>query len=334
MSNVVRRFGLLAAVALAFVPAANAQEPNARVTFFDFTPHGLVMESIARIEAQNFAGAAELLEAWPADAGERPPEALYLLAFAHQRLGNYAKALPPAEEAAKRAPDAPASWLELLTDLLKRNDRHYDAVPWLERLIETNPDNKTYWLELSLAYESGGDFAHALATMRLANTAKLLTDDAEFRRLADLLVHQGLPQQGATVLEEGLAARTVRADETAYTKLGTAWFAAGETDKAVLALENATRSASSGDAYVRLAAVHVERRDWPAAVAALHAGMGRGSLTDAGRANLLMGIALYAEGKFDEARDWLAMAAEDAQQRPAAERYLDAIKARTGPAAL
>ena len=331
MSNVVRPY-LAALLAATLACAAGAQEPNARVTFFDFTPHGLVMESIARIEAQNFAGAAELLDHWPADAGVPPPEALYLLAFAHQRLGDYAKALPPAEQAAKRAPDAPPSWLELLTDLLKRNGRHFDAVPWLERLVEANPDNKTYWLELSLAYESGGDFAHALATMRLANTAKLLSADAEFRRLSDLLVHQGLPQQGATVLEDALAARTVRADEAVYTKLGTAWYAAGETDKAVLALENATRSASSGDAYVRLAAVHVERRDWPAAIAALHAGMGRGSLSDEARANLLMGVAMYAEGKFDEARDWLAMAAESAEHRPAANRYLDAINARTRPA--
>ena len=46
------------------------------------------------------------------------------------------------------------------------------------------------------------------------------------------------------------------------------------------------------------------REDWPAAVAALHAGMGRGSLTDAGAANLLMGVALYAQGQFDEARAW------------------------------
>ena len=74
--------------------------------------------------------------------------------------------------------------------------------------------------------------------------------------------------------------QTVAADEAAYTKLGTAWFTAGEPDKAVLPLENAARIASSGDAYVRLAVVHVAREDWSAAIAALHAGMGRGSLTD------------------------------------------------------
>ena len=57
--------------------------------------------------------------------------------------------------------------------------------------------------------------------------------------------------------------------------------------------------------------------------------MGRGSLTDTGRANLLMGVALYAQGKFDEARDWLTMAAEEAAHRGSANSYLEAIAART-----
>jgi tetratricopeptide (TPR) repeat protein len=138
-----------------------------------------------------------------------------------------------------------------------------------------------------------------------------------------------LPQQSAEVLEQALATQTVRADEAAYTKLGTAWFTAGEVDKAVFPLENAARIADSGDAYVRLAVVHITREDWPAAVTALHAGMARGSLTDAGHANLLMGVALYAQGKLGEARDWFTMAAESAAHRTAANDYLAAIEART-----
>jgi hypothetical protein len=42
-----------------------------------------------------------------------------------------------------------------------------------------------------------------------------------------------------------------------------------------------------------------------------------------------MGVALYAQGQFDEARDWLTMAAEDEAHRGAANSYLEAIEART-----
>jgi tetratricopeptide (TPR) repeat protein len=327
-----RRNVLLAAMVVATAiaaPYASSQEAQQRIRLIELTPHLAVNDAATLIEAEDYAGAIELLDTFIANHPEPVPEAFYLLGVAHYQLGDHEKALPPAERAATLARDAPASWLELVVALLKERQDTRATVPWIERLIETAPDNKVYWLELSVAYERLGDYARSLATMRLAHSAGLLDADADFRRLSDLLVHQGLPQQGAEVLDRALADQIVTADEAAYTKVGTAWFTAGESDKAVLPLENAARIASSGDAHVRLAIVHVDRQDWAAAIAALHAGMGRGSLTDEGRANLLMGVALYAQGKFEEARDWLTMAAEQEEHRDAANSYLEAIEART-----
>jgi tetratricopeptide (TPR) repeat protein len=332
MSDILRHYvlpaAMLAALALAFNGTAHAQERGGRVTILELTPHGIIVEAIARIEAEDYSGAAELLEDWPADIGEPPAEAFYLLAVSRYRLGDYAAATSPAERAVTLAADAPVHWLELAVDALKRADRHRDAIPWLERLVEAAPDHKTYWLELSLAYERAGDLDRALATMRLADTAKVLTDDADFRRLSDLLIHQGLPLQGAEVLERALGSRTVRGDEATYTKLAFAWTAAGELDKAITALENAARSANDGNAYVRLGALHIERQAWAAAIAALHAGMERGSLTDPAQAGLLMGIATFRQGKLDEAREWLTLAAESEAHRDVARGYLEAIDAR------
>ena len=318
----------LAALALGVAPAS-AQEPSPRITLIELTPHLAVNDAAALIEAEKYADATVILDGFIANQSEQVPEAFYLLGLAHYKLGDYAKARIPAERAATLASDAPVSWLELAADILKRSDQTRAAIPWLERLIDKAPDNKVYWLELSVAYEKVGDFERSLATMRLAQQAGLLGEDGDFRRLSDLLVHQGLPFQGAEVLDQALATQTVSADEAAYTKLGTAWYMAGETEKAVPPLENAARVAAGGDAYVRLANVHITRQDWPAAVAALHAGMGKGSLTDEAHADLLMGVALYAEGKFDEAREWLTMAAQSDRHRTMAQSYLDAIDART-----
>jgi tetratricopeptide (TPR) repeat protein len=309
--------------------AADAAAPAPHITLIELTPHLAVNDAAALIEAGKYADAITILDGFIANQSQQVPEAFYLLGVAHYKLGDYAKARSPAERAVTLASDAPVSWLELVADIAKRSNQPRAAIPWLERLIDKAPGNKVYWLELSVAYEKIGDFEKSLATMRLAQQAGLLSEDGDFRRLSDLLVHQGLPFQGAEVLDAGLAAQTVKADETAYTKLGTAWFLAGETDKAVAPLENAARVASSGDAYVRLANVHITRQDWPAAVAALHAGMGKGSLTDEAHANLLMGVALYGEGKFDEAREWLTMALPSERHRGMAQSYLDAIDART-----
>jgi Tfp pilus assembly protein PilF len=310
-------------------PAASAQQAQPRITLIELTPHLAVNDAAQRIEMMDYAGAIELLDGFIENHPEPVPEAFYLLGLAHYQLGNYGEARLPAERAATLAADAPVSWLELAADVLKRTDNQRAAIPWLHKLIEKAPGNKTYWLELSLAYEKVGEMDLSLATMRLAQSVEVLTDDAELRRLSDLLINRGLPQQSAEVLEQALAQQTVRADEAAYTKLGTAWFTAGEPDKAVAPLENAARIASTGDAYVRLAVVHVAREDWPAAVAALHAGMGRGSLTDPAQANLLMGVAMYRQKQFDDARTWFEQALESDRHRAMAQDYLRAIDQAT-----
>jgi hypothetical protein len=57
--------------------------------------------------------------------------------------------------------------------------------------------------------------------------------------------------------------------------------------------------------------------------------MGRGSLTDEGQANLLMGVALYRQQQFDAARPWFEQAAAVPRHRAAAEDYLRAIEQAT-----
>ena len=184
--------GVASLAAIAFAFAASTQEPAPRITLIELTPHLAVNDAAALIEAEKYADAIVILDGFIANQSQQVPEAFYLLGVAHYKLGDYAKARAPAERAATLASDAPVSWLEL-----------------------------------SVAYERVGDFERSLATMRLAQQAGLLTDDGDFRRLSDLLVHQGLPFQGAEVLGDALEAQTVRADEAAYTKLGTAWFMAG-----------------------------------------------------------------------------------------------------------
>ena len=112
MTNVVRRYRLLAAalLAAAFVSTALAQDPAGRTTLIELTPHLAVNDAAELIEAQNYAGAVEILDTFVAN-NDTVPEAYYLLGIAHFQLGDYLKARPAAQRAAELAPDAPASWL-------------------------------------------------------------------------------------------------------------------------------------------------------------------------------------------------------------------------------
>jgi Tfp pilus assembly protein PilF len=57
--------------------------------------------------------------------------------------------------------------------------------------------------------------------------------------------------------------------------------------------------------------------------------MGRGSLTDEAQAQMLMGVALFRQRQFDEAKTWFEQAIDAPAHRPMAEEYLRAIEEAT-----
>jgi tetratricopeptide (TPR) repeat protein len=268
---------------------------------------------------------AAALEEWFKTAQNPNSAAHYLLAGAYYRLEDFDHALPHAKKAVELTDNPQKSWLELLFALYMQREHYQDSVPVLKQLIEADPDNKTYWLQLSAVYGQLEDYANALAIMQLAYGAELLKEDSEIRRLADLQLFNGIPYRCGQLLEESIERKTVNVDEKLYDKLGNCWIAAGELDKALPPLTHAAELATTGDSFVRLAEVHVQRADWPAAQAALERGLGKGQLKDAANAHLLMGIALYSQHKLADARPWFERAQVSERYRQTAKSYLQLI---------
>ena len=278
-------------------PRRARRSRQARITLIELTPHLAVNDAAALIEAENYAGAIEILDTFIANQPEPVPEAFYLLGLAHYQLGDYAKARPAGrarrDDGARRAREL-ARARRRRAEAQRRSPR---GDPVARAARRASAGQQDYWLELSVAYEKIDDYDRALATMRLAHTAELL--DATMPISADsptCSCNRGLPQQGAEVLEQRARgtdrARPTRPRTRSSARRGSR---PASPTKPCSRSRTPRASPSTGDAYVRLAVVHVAREDWPAAVAALHAGMGRGSLTDAAQANLLMGVALYAQ---------------------------------------
>ena len=222
--------------------------------------------------------------------------------------------------------------MQLLLALYLQKEQFNDAIPLLVQLVETAPDKKTYWMQLSAVYGQIEDYANALAIMQVAYDAGLVTEDAEIRRLADLLLFNDVPYRGGQVLEEAIQKEAVNVDDKVYEKLASCWIAAGEMDKAIEPLQRGGELASSGDMLIRLGEVHLERKDWEAAKAAIEGGIGKGQLKDAGGAQLLMGIALFNEKKLADARTWFERAARAEKHRSIAETYLQIIDAQVASA--
>ena len=270
---------------------------------------------------------AAALEEWFKTATNANSAAYYLLAVAYYQMEDFNKALPPAQKAVELMDKPQEGWIGMLLALYLQKDNYKDAIPLLQRLIQIVPEKKTYWMQLSAVYGQQEDYPNALAIMQLAYGAGLVTEDSEIRRLADLLLFNDVPYRGAQVLEAGIEKKALKDDDKLYEKLANCWIAAGELEKSIPPLQRAAELSATGDMFVRLGEVNVQREQWTAAQAALDRGISKGQLKDAGNAQLLMGIVLYNQKKYAEAKPWFERASQSEKHRQMSRGYLQLIQA-------
>jgi tetratricopeptide (TPR) repeat protein len=279
------------------------------------------------MQQEKWKEGAAALEEWFKTAMNPNSAAYYLLAVAYYQQEQYAKALTPAKKAVELMEKPNESWLGMLSALYLQREQYKDAIPVLQQLIAVAPSKKTYWLQLSSIYGQLEDYPNALAVMQLAYNAGLVTEDADIRRLADLLLFNAVPYRGAQVLEGAIEKKSVKLDDKLYEKLANCWIAAGEFDKATTPLQKAAELSSTGDLFVRLGELQGQRDDWDAALTALQRGVDKGQLKDPANAQLLIGIAHYSKKDYKEARPFLEKAAQSTKHKQIATSYLQAIKA-------
>jgi tetratricopeptide (TPR) repeat protein len=269
---------------------------------------------------------ARALEEWFKTAVNPNSAAYYLLAVAYYQMDDFARALEPAKKAVELMEKPQEGWITMLLALYLQRDEYREAIPLLTRLIEFVPEKKTYWMQLSSVYGQLEDYPNALAIMQLAYNAGLVTEDSEVRRLADLLMFNDVPYRGAQVLEAAIEKKIVNLDDKLYEKLANCWIAAGEFEKSLAPLQRAAEMSGTGDIFVRLGEVQVQRERWAEAVAALQRGIDKGQLRDTGNAQVLMGIALFNQKNLADARTWFQRARNSDRHRQLANSYLQLIE--------
>jgi tetratricopeptide (TPR) repeat protein len=265
------------------------------------------------------------LKEWFASAPNPNSAAYYLMAVAYYQLKDYKNAIPAAEKAIELSEKPQESWLQLLLALRLQNDQYAEALPILKRLLAAAPDKKSYWLQLSAVNSELQRYEDAVAAMEIAYRGGILTEDAEIRRLSELLLYVGIPHRAATTLQKAIADDKVKADKKIYETLANCWIAAREYDKATQPLGQAAALHENGDLYVRLAEVFMQREKWAEAQDALQRALDKGKLKDTGNTKLLMGIAIYSQKKPDEARTWFQQAREYPNERKQADGWLQHI---------
>lgn len=157
----------------------------------------------------------------------------------------------------------------------------------------------------------------------------LLMEDSDVRRLADLLVFNGVPYRGWQVLGAAIGNGVVTLDDKLYEKLANRWIAAGELDRSVRPLQRAAELAPGGDTFVRLGELQVQREDWAGVIAAVQRGVEKGQLEDPGNAQLLLGVAHFSQQNYEAAVPFFERARQWTSTGSFADSYLQVIRARS-----
>ncbi len=265
------------------------------------------------------------LNEWFKTAVNPNSTAYYLLAVAYYQLKKLDQALAPAQKAVELSDKPRESWLQLLLALRIEKEQYQQAIPLLKQLVMADPSKKQYWVQLSAVNRQLERYPESLAVLEVANVGGLLKTDSDLRPLTELEAFTGIPYRAAKNMQKFVANGTFKSDEKTYERLGFSWIEAREYKDAIAPLQKAGELSPTGETFVRLAEVQLQRQDWAGAADALKQALAKGRLKDTGNTQLLMGIALYSDKKPKEARGWFVKAAAHDKQKKQADAWIKHI---------
>ncbi len=288
--------------------------------------------NIAQLHASNQQWRETLaaLDRWERYVEAPDPLALYLRGVAHHQLGELDLALTHTQKAVDLSREPQEGWLNLLAALYILKEDYPSAVRVLEQLVVRNPAKRQYWVQLALVYGALEKYPESLAVQLLAHQQGLLSEEKELRRLARASLHQNMPHPAAQVLEQALTEGKVPRDAAALELLGNSWIAAREYERSLPPLLEAAKLSPDGNLYVRLGQVYMQREQWKEASDVFQKGIEKGGVRDPGNAQLLLGIALYNDQRYPQARSAFARALQQESTREAAERWITHIDGASG----
>lgn len=282
------------------------------------------------VQEEKYAEAATALEAWIASEPMPNSAAYYLLAASYYYQELYDKALPNAQKAVDLAGNAPQEpWLQMLASLHMQKEDYDAALPVVKRMVNLYPDKKVYWIQLSGLYLQKEDYDNALVVLEFANYGGMLTEAREVTQLADLFSLQGMPYRAATMLDAALKESKIEKNKTNVEKLGNAWTAAREFEKAVPVLRDAAALSDDGELFVRAGQVQMQLSDWEGAIESFEDAIDKGGLRNEANIEYLLGYSLYELDRFAEAKTHLQRAARDPDERSNANSLIQVIDSLT-----
>lgn len=254
---------------------------------------------------------------------ESPKAAQYMfMANIYAQLKRYEEAIPYAEQAVTIDDEPRETWYQLLTACYFELKDYPAAATTLSQMVARWPAQTSYWEQLASVHIIMEQEQQALAVLRLAFDSGVLEKENSIRSLVRLSVGHGIPEHAARLLLTAMDRGLVPADETFTRMLANAWMAAREDEKAIKAFRDLSLITETGEPLIRVANLYIKATDWFGAEQALRQALDLGGLDEAGKAWVMLGIALCEQKKFGQGFAALKKARAFPNTRSQASRWL------------
>lgn len=248
---------------------------------------------------EEYDQAITFAEGWFETLEEPKPQQLMFMANLLAQTERYERALPYAEQAVAASDSPRESWYQLLISSSFNLEAYDKTERYLRAAISGWPDDARYWEQLASVYLIQKREDKALATLQLAWRNGVLEKESAIRSMIQLAISGGIPDRAGRLLETAMERNLVPTDERFLKLRVNAWRSAREYDKAIGALEALAAETGSGNAYITIANIHLDRAQWQPAINALQRAR-QLEVDEPGRVWLLLGIAYTEQEQFQD----------------------------------
>ncbi len=190
------------------------------------------------------------------------PQFYILLAHCYYSKGQNQKALKYVEKAISLSNEPRENWLKFAVAIYLHKKKYQKAQPMLEKLTALYPFTSSHWRELAGVYLLLGKNKMAFVTLDMANKMGHLKEDSDYLNLFSLYVHQGLPYQGAQLLEKKIQKKIIDRNQKNLEFLSDAFYLAREGKEALAYLKEASHFAKEPDFFIKYGYRLLEQEKW------------------------------------------------------------------------
>ena len=277
----------------------------------------------------NYEKTIEILEAYMALAKKRgqlyPPKDLIMLGIAYFQTDQFKKAYTAINEANERSTEYKEDWLNYELAITIKLEMYDEALDVAQLLLFVNPDKKEYWKQISGLYYTVNGEDQSLASLELAYENNTLSKEKEFLDLSRYYLYKDLPQKAVNVIQDGISKNIINRTKENYELLADSFFFLRDRDKGIQYLIKALEIEKNANTAFKIGRFAFEEEDWLLAIQYLKEAKTLNYDKSPGRLDLLIGIANYETGKYNEAIIHFKNALEFEETKTPAEGWLSYI---------